>query len=83
MPRKSEAQLNLDSALGNLWCLQELADEGRAIDDGRAALALWHRNAPDARRWVKMVAAAGRTRDLPPDLLGNKAYWNGQGWGIP
>lgn len=83
MPRKTDAQYALDSALGNLWALDELAQEAIRFEGQKAGLAVWHRNAADCQRWVAVVAAAGRGGDLPPQILSNAAYFNGQGWRIP
>lgn len=83
MPRKSDARHALDSALGNLWALDELAEEATRFEGSTAGLAVWRRNAADAQRWIRTATAGGHGDRLPPSLLRNAAYWRGQGWPIP
>lgn len=83
MARLSDTEHALRSALGNLWALDELAQEAIRFEGGAAGLAIWLRNAVDCRRWIAVATASGRGGDLPPALLHNRAYFNGQGWAIP
>ena len=71
-------------ALGELWDLYGYCDETRRFEDGPdAALAQWLRAGADCRRWIAVVAAAGRTRELPPDLLNHRDFFNAHDWRIP
>lgn len=83
MPRESDATHAMRSALGNLWCIQEIAEEAVRLDNAKAGLAVWLRNAEDCKRWIVVVAAGGRGGDLPPHLIHNKAFFNGHDWRIP
>lgn len=83
MARKSDAQHALESALGNLWCIQEMAEEAMRFEGFAAGLAVWQRNAPDCQRWVMVVGGAGQGHKLPPHLLNNKAFFNAHDWRIP
>lgn len=84
MTRETEQQHAVAAALGQLWDLASFCDETRRFEGGKeAALKQWLRAGADCKRWIMVVAAAGRTRDLPPDLLYNRAYFNAHDWRIP
>lgn len=79
----SEPEHAMRSAIGNLWEVQSLAEEAIRFEGQKAGLAVWCRNADNCKRWVAVVAAGGRGRDLPPHLRDSRAYFNGLGWRIP
>jgi hypothetical protein len=83
MTRETQQQISVQSALAQLWDMAGLCDETRRMESPKAALAQWLRAGPDCKRWVIVVAAAGRTKDLPPDLLYNRAFFNAHDWRIP
>lgn len=83
MARPKAADVATRSALALLWEVQGMAEEERRLVDGKAALALWLRNGHDCVRWIRVVAAGGRSAELPPMLLTNKAFFNGHDWRIP
>lgn len=81
--RISDAEHALRSALGNLWALNELADEATRLEGPKAGLAVWLRNTADVTRWVMVASSAGRGGDLPAQLLRNRAFFNAHGFKIP
>jgi hypothetical protein len=83
MARPLAKDIAVKSALAQLWCIAELADEERRLVDTKAALALWLRNEHDCKRWVAVVAANGRAGMLPTDLILNKSFFNFRDWRIP
>lgn len=79
-----EGHAAVASALAQLWDLAGFCDETTRFEGGKeAALRQWLRAGADCKRWVAVVAAHGRTKDLPPDLLYNRAYFNAHDWRIP
>lgn len=78
-----ESSFAVHSALGQLWDMAGMVEETRRFEGEKAALAQWLRAGADCRRWVMVVAGAGRSRELPPDLLRNRAFFNAHDWRIP
>lgn len=70
-------------ALAFIWTLDESFDEVRHIEGFDAAIKHWLLYSRDCKRWIATVAAAGRTSELPPDLLRKRAVFNLQDWRIP
>ena len=83
MSRPAAKDVAVKSALAQLWCLDEFCDETYKLEGSKAALACWLRAAYDCKRWIAVVAAAGRGGDLPLYLLRNKAFFNARDWRIP
>lgn len=70
-------------ALALLWRLDEELDDIRRLEGHDATVEHWLRYTRDCKRWVATVGAAGRTRELPPDLLRKRAILNLHNWRIP
>lgn len=72
-----------DEALALLWDLSGLCEETQRFEGKDAMLAHWLLSGEQCRRAIKLVAAAGRTRELPPALRQHREFFNRHDWRIP
>lgn len=56
MSRKSNAQIEAESALQNLTCIVGLAEEARQLEGNREANTIYIHHNADCRRWLAAMA---------------------------